>query len=182
MAGLDDLLGNLTQQGSGGGGGGGGLNDLLGGLMGGGGGSQGGGGGLEDMLGGLLGGGSGGGSPGGGGLKMGAVIAALGPIVGGLLKNGGLSKMMQGAQASGLSDQASSWVGTGDNAPVTGQEVRGVVGDDKVAELAQKAGITEEQAATVLAGVVPQVVNGVTPDGQLPSDDDLDQLVSKFGG
>jgi uncharacterized protein YidB (DUF937 family) len=138
------------------------------------------------MLGGLLGGGSGAGSPGvasgGGGLKMGAVIAALAPIVGGLLKNGGLSKMMQGAQANGLSDQASSWVGTGDNAPVSGQEVRGVVGDDTVAELAQKAGISEDQAATVLAGVVPQVVNGVTPDGQLPSDDDLDQLVSKFGG
>ena len=58
----------------------------------------------------------------------------------------------------------------------------GLVGDDTVNELAQQAGISEDEAAAVLAKVVPQVVNGVTPDGQLPSDDELDQLVAKFGG
>ena len=91
MAGLDDLLGSLTKQGAGGGGGNGGLDDLLGGLLGGGsGGSQGGGGGLEDILGGLLGGGSGG-SPGTAtqGMNMGAVVAALGPLLAKLLKGGG---------------------------------------------------------------------------------------------
>jgi uncharacterized protein YidB (DUF937 family) len=184
MAGLDDLLGSLTKQGAGGGGGNGGLDDLLGGLLGGGsGGSQGGGGGLEDILGGLLGGGSGG-SPGTAtqGMNMGAVVAALGPLLAKLLKGGGLSKMMQGAQASGLSSQADSWVGTGGNASVSPQEVRGLVGDDTVNELAQNAGISQDQAAEVLAQVVPQAVSAVTPDGQLPADNDLDQLVAKFGG
>jgi len=66
--------------------------------------------------------------------------------------------------------------------PVGGQEIRGVVGDDAVRELAQQAGVSEEEAADVLARVMPEVVNGLTPDGQLPSDDDLDQLVAKFGG
>jgi uncharacterized protein YidB (DUF937 family) len=132
-----------------------GLDDLLGSLTKQGGGS--GGGGLNDLLGGLL-GGSGGGS------------------------QGGLSKMVQGAQTSGLSAQADSWVGTGANAPVSAQEVRGVVGDDTVTELARQAGISDDQAADVLAQVVPQVVNGLTPDGKLPADDDLDQLVAKFGG
>jgi len=184
MAGLDDLLGSLTKQA--GGGEGGGLNDLLGGLLGGGSGgsSQGGGlGGLEDMLGGLLGGGASG-SPGTAakGMNVAAVAAALGPLLAKLLKGGGLSKMVQSAQASGLSSQADSWVGTGGNAPVSGQEVRGVVGEDAIDELAQNAGISHDEAANVLAKVVPQVVNGLTPDGQLPADDDLDKLVAKFGG
>lgn len=182
MAGLDDLLGSLTEQGSGEGGGG--LGDLLGGLLGGGsgsaGGSQGGLGGLEDVLGGLLGGGASGGAA--QGVNTGAVVAALGPLLAKLLKGGGLSKMMQGAQANGLSAQADSWVGTGGNAPVSAQDVRGVVGEDAVDELAQNAGISHEQAAEVLAHVVPQVVSGLTPDGQLPADNDLDQLVAKFGG
>ncbi|HET6683764.1 MAG TPA: YidB family protein [Gaiella sp.] len=183
MPGLDDLLGSLTKQG--GADGGGGLDDLLGGLLGGGSrDSQGGRGGLEDVLGGLLGGGGSGGSPGTAaqGMNMGAVVAALGPLLAKLLKGGGLSKMMQGAQASGLSSQADTWVSTGGNAPVSGQEVRGVVGDDAVDELAQNAGISHDQAAEVLAHVVPQVVSGLTPDGKLPADNDLDQLVAKFGG
>jgi uncharacterized protein YidB (DUF937 family) len=181
MPGLDDLLGSLTKQG---GSSGGGLEDLLGGLLGGGGGSQGGGlAGLEGMLGGLLGGGSGG-SPGTAakGMNMTAIAAALGPLIAKLVKSGGLSKMVSGAQASGLSAQADSWVGTGGNAPVSGQEIRGVVGDDTVSELAKNAGISDDEAADVLAKVVPHVVTGLTPDGQLPADNDLDQLVAKFGG
>jgi uncharacterized protein YidB (DUF937 family) len=185
MAGLDDLLGSLTKQGAGGGGG---LNDLLGGLLGGagasGGSGQGGGlGGLEDVLGGLLGGGASG-SPGTAaqGVNVAAVAAALGPLIAKLVKSGGLSKMVSGAQASGLSAQADSWIGTGPNAPVSGQEMRGIVGEDTVSQLAQQAGISDEEAADVLAQVVPQVVNGFTPDGQLPADDDLDALVAKFGG
>lgn len=182
MAGLDDLLGSLKKQA--GGSGGGGLNDLLGGLLGGGsGGSQGGLGGLEDVLGGLLGGGASG-SPGtsANGMNMGAVAAALGPLIAKLVKSGGLSKMVQGAQASGLSSQADSWVGTGSNEPVSAHEVQNVVGTDAVEELARNAGISHDQAADVLAKVVPQVVSGLTPDGQLPADNDLDQLVAKFGG
>lgn len=175
MAGLDDLLGSLTKEGSGSGG----LNDLLGGLLGGTAGGSGQGGGLEDVLGGLLGGGTSG-SP--GTAAKGMNVAAIGPLIAKLVKSGGLSKMVSGAQASGLSAQADSWVGTGANAPVSGQEVRGIVGEDTVSQFAQQAGISDDEAADVLAQVVPHVVNGLTPDGQLPADDDLDALVAKFGG
>ena len=92
MSGLDDLLGSLTKSAGGSGQGGGGLEDLLGGLLGGGS-SGGSGGGLQDILGGLL-GGSSGGSPGtaAGGMNLGALAAALGPLLGKLLQGGGLSK------------------------------------------------------------------------------------------
>jgi uncharacterized protein YidB (DUF937 family) len=183
MSGLDDLLGSLSKTTGSGGKSGGGLDDLLGGLLGGGSGGGGGGGGLQDILGGLLGGGPGGGASGTkSGVNVGAMAMALAPLLAKLLKGGGLSKLVQGARASGLSEQADSWVGTGENEPVSGQEVRGVVGDDTVQELAQQAGISEDEAANVLAQVVPQVVNGLTPNGQLPSDNDLDGLLAKFGG
>ncbi len=188
MPGLDDLLGGLAKQA--GGSGGGGLEDLLGGLLGGATGGSGtsgaAAGGLGDILGGLLGGGSGtsGGSVGtsASAIDTGALVAALGPIIAKLIKGGGLSKLVESAKTSGLSAQADSWVGSGENAPVSGQEVRSVVGDDTVTELAARAGIPEDKAADVLAQVVPKVVDGLTPDGQLPADDDLDKLVAKFGG
>ena len=78
MSGLDDLLGSLTK--GAGGSGGGGLEDLLGGLLGGG--SSGGSGGLQDVLGGLLGGGgSSGASSGRPGMNVGAMAAALAPLL-----------------------------------------------------------------------------------------------------
>jgi len=185
VSGLDDLVNSVTKS-SGGGSGGGGLDDLLGGLLGGGGaGAQaggGGGGGLGDILGGLLGGGSGG-APGtkAGGMNIGALAMALTPLLAKFLSGGGLSKVLSGAQASGLSDQASSWVGTGDNIPVSGQEIKNVVGDDAVKQVAQDAGISEDEAADVLAKVVPQVVSGLTPNGQVPSEDELGKLAQQFG-
>jgi len=181
MTGLDDLLGSLTKSAGGSGQGGGGLEDLLGGLLGGGS-SGGSGGGLQDILGGLL-GGSSGGSPGtaAGGMNLGALAAALGPLLAKLLQGGGLSKLLGNAQASGLSAQADSWVGTGENQSVSGQDIRGIVGDDAVRSVAEQAGISEDEAASVLAQVVPQVVSGLTPGGQVPSDDELGQLAAKFG-
>lgn len=182
MSGLDDLLGSLTK-GAGGGQGGGGLEDLLGGLLGGGsGGSGAGASGLQDVLGGLLGGGAGGGGMGtkAGGMNMGALAVALAPLLGKLLQGGGLSKLLGNARASGLGAQADSWVGTGENQAVNGQEIKGVVGDDAVKEVAQQAGISEDEAADVLAKVVPHVVNGLTPGGQVPSQDELGRLAAKF--
>jgi uncharacterized protein YidB (DUF937 family) len=179
MSGLDDILGNLTKSG---GKSSGGLDDLLGGLLGGG--SGGGAGGLQDILGGMLGGGSTGAGTGTatGGMNIGALAAALAPLVMKLLKGGGVQKVVQNAHANGLSAEADSWVGTGANQHVSGDQMRSVVGDDVVKQVAEQAGISEDEAAGVLARVVPQVVDGLSPNGQLPSNDDLDQLAAKFGG
>lgn len=174
MSGLDDLIGGLTKQS--GGGGGDGMADLLGGLLGGA--PGGGGGGLGDMLGGILGGGSQG-APGAkpGGMNTGALIAGLVPVVIGMLKSGGLQKMMSGFQDKGMADKADSWVGTGENKPVSGAEMKVALGEQEVQQVAQQAGISEDEAADVLAKVVPEVVNNLTPNGQVPSDDELEALV-----
>ncbi len=172
MTGLDDLIGGLT---SGGKGGSGGLEDLLGGVLGTSAGQGSGGssvpGGLGGLLGGLLGGGSDGQAGGAGNL-----VAALAPLVGGLLAGGGLQKLLGNLQSSGLGAQADSWVGTGENLPVTGAQLEEPM-SDAVDQVAQTAGISREEAADVLAKLVPQVVNGLTPDGQVPSEDELRKLL-----
>ena len=173
MSGLDDLIGNLTKPG---GSSGGGLGDVLGGLVGGGGGT-GSGGGLDDLLGGLLGGGGSSTGAKSGGVNTGALISALAPIVIGMIKSGGLQKMMSGFQRQGMGKQADSWVSTGPNEGVNGSEMRVGLGDGEVRQFAQAAGLPEDEAADVLAAVVPQVVNGLTPNGQLPSDEELEALL-----
>jgi len=175
MSGLDDLIGSLNT-----GGGSGGIGDLLGGILGGSGGQASGAsaGGLDDLLGGLLGGGSPAATS--GGANIGALVGALAPVVIGMLKSGGLQKMMSGFQQGGMTAQADSWVSTGPNAPVSGSEMRVGLGESEVRRFAEDAGLPEDEAADVLATVVPQMVDGLTPNGQLPSDDELETLLRQL--
>jgi uncharacterized protein YidB (DUF937 family) len=54
------------------------------------------------------------------------------------------------------------------------------LGEDEVRRFAQDAGLPEDEAADVLATVVPQVVDGLTPNGQLPSDAELEALLRQL--
>jgi uncharacterized protein YidB (DUF937 family) len=144
-----------------------GLDDILGGLMGGKGGS----GGLGDVLGGLT-----GDRGGGGGGAMGALL----PIPAGFLASGGLSKIMGGLKANGLSAQADSWVGTGSNQPVSGRDVEQAMGREQIQQIAQQLGVSEPQAADAVAQALPEVVDKVSPNGQLPPEQDLDAAFDKL--
>lgn len=146
------------------------LDDLLGGLLGGRGG-----GGLAGALGGLT-GGKGGASGGG----AGGMIGALLPMLGGLLAGGGLSKILSGFKSQGLSSQADSWVGTGSNEPVTAGQVAQVMGENEIAQIAERLGVSHEEAAQAIAEVLPQVVDRVSPEGQLPPEEDLDQAFDRL--
>jgi uncharacterized protein YidB (DUF937 family) len=165
MSGLDDVIKGVA------GGQGGGLGDILGGLAGDGGGA----GGLGDILGGLTGAaGKAGAQPGG----MGGLLASLVPMLGGMLAGGGLQKVLSGFQAKGLSAQADSWIGTGKNAPISGADVRKVVGDEELSKIAARLGVSEDEAAAAVAQVLPAIVDEVSPDGHLASESELD---SAFG-
>jgi uncharacterized protein YidB (DUF937 family) len=141
-----------------------GLDDILGGLMGGKGGS----GGLGGVLGGFT--GDSGGSGGGRGGTMGALL----PILAGFLASGGLSKIMGGLKANGLSAQADSWVGTGANQPVSGRDVEQAMGQEQIHQIAQQLGVSESEAADAVAQALPEVVDKVSPKGQMPAEQDLD--------
>lgn len=146
-----------------------GLDDLLGGLLGGKGGSK--------DLGGVLGGlGGGSGGPGGGSGTLGALL----PILGSMLAQGGLSKVLSGFKGQGLGSQADSWVGSGSNEPVSGSQVRQALGDDEIAGIAGKLGVSQDEAAEAVAEVLPRLVDGVSPEGKLPAEKDLDDTFGRL--
>jgi uncharacterized protein YidB (DUF937 family) len=138
---------------------------------------------IDDLLGGLLGGKGGGGVLGGlagGRSGSGGLMGALVPIIGGMLAGGGLNRILSGFQSQGLSSQADSWVGTGPNEPVTAGQVSQVIGDEEIAQIAERLGVSHEEAAQAIAEVLPQVVDRVSPEGQLPPEHDLDRAFDRL--
>jgi uncharacterized protein YidB (DUF937 family) len=151
------------------------MDKVLGDLLGGKGGAD-----LGSILGGLTGGGGASSGLSGGG----SMVAKLLPLLGGLLAGGGLQKILAGLQQQGLGAQANSWVGTGANEPVTGDQVARVLGDQEISQIAQQLGVSNEEAAGELAQVLPQVVDKASPDGQLRSPGELEpafEQLQQFG-
>ncbi|WP_290865961.1 YidB family protein [Hamadaea sp.] len=106
-----------------------------------------------------------------------SLMGKMGGQQGGQL-NGLLEQLSQG----GLGQQADSWIGTGQNSPVTGNQMAQALGQDNIDAAAASAGVSPEVAAHDLAEVLPQLVNSATPDGQLPQASDLQQLMSQLMG
>jgi uncharacterized protein YidB (DUF937 family) len=73
----------------------------------------------------------------------------------------------------GFGTQADSWVGTGANLPISPEMLRQVFGRDGLSRIATNAGITDDEAAAGLSQLLPEVVDRVTPQGQLPASDAL---------
>jgi uncharacterized protein YidB (DUF937 family) len=122
------------------------------------------GGGLGGMLGNVL-GGMGGSRGAGAALNGGAILAAVMGIV---QQQGGVGALLGKLQSSGLGAHAASWVGTGANMPVSGDQLHQALGADALGGLAAKLGVNTQQAGGVLSQVLPELVNQLTPDGQLP--------------
>jgi uncharacterized protein YidB (DUF937 family) len=76
-----------------------------------------------------------------------------------------------------LGSEPATIVTTGENKAITPQELEQVVPKEQIDRLAQQTGATPEQAEEVLAQALPQVVDRVTPDGQLPQQAQLDDML-----
>jgi uncharacterized protein YidB (DUF937 family) len=101
-------------------------------------------------------------SQGGGGLNVGQLVGMLGGV-------GGVTALLSQLRSSGLGNQVMSWIGGGRNEEVTPQQVDQALGHDAIQQIAQQAGVPEEQVTTSLAGALPQIVDQYTPNGQLPT-------------
>ncbi|MEW6466142.1 MAG: YidB family protein [Pseudomonadota bacterium] len=123
---------------------------------------------LDSMLGSVLGGQSGAqAAPGG---------EALAQVLGGLLSGsgsggagGGLGGLVEQFQRAGLGEVIGSWIGTGRNLPVSAEQIGQVLGSDTVAQIAQRLGVDPAQAAGQLSHLLPEVIDRLTPNGQLPA-------------
>ena len=85
--------------------------------------------------------------------------------------SGGLQGMTSKLTKSGLGQQVQSWVGTGQNEPVTGQQLQQAVDPNELHTMAQNAGMTDEEASEQLAQAMPEMVDQATPQGQIPAQD-----------
>ncbi|MFD5080974.1 YidB family protein [Streptomyces sp. NPDC058371] len=124
---------------------------------------------LGSLLGGLLGDAGGQGGASGGGNVLGALLQSLGGGTGSANGSNPLGGLLEMLTKSGLADQAQSWVGTGENKPVTGEQVQQALPDGTLQKVADQAGVTPEQAADHLAQSLPQAVDRLTPEGQIPT-------------
>jgi uncharacterized protein YidB (DUF937 family) len=98
-------------------------------------------------------------------------------VVGMLVNNsGGLSGLVDKFNQSGLGDIAASWIGKGENKPVSAAQLVEALGEDKVAELAEQAGIPADKGAEVLSQVLPSIVDKMTPEGEIPEEHHLGTL------
>lgn len=88
-------------------------------------------------------------------------------------QSGGLAGLVTNFQKNGLGDVVSSWIGTGKNLPISADQIQRVFGNQQVSQIAQKVGIDPEKVTTTLASVLPGLVDKLTPNGKLPSEDVL---------
>ena len=93
----------------------------------------------------------------------------------------GLADIVNKFQQGGLGDIANSWVGTGENQPVSADQISSVLGSGKLSDLANQFGISTEDIAGGLSKILPDLVNQATPNGEVPqSSDFISNALSMF--
>lgn len=104
-------------------------------------------------------------------------------LVSTLLNNaGGLQGLLAKLQSAGLGEAAQSWVGTGANQAVNPDQLGQALGPDLMGMIAAQLGGNKDEASSTLAGLLPGLVDRLTPQGQVPADDGLGALGALFGG
>ncbi|MCX7204887.1 MAG: YidB family protein [Proteobacteria bacterium] len=104
-----------------------------------------------------------------------------------LEQQGGISGLVAKFQNGGLSELVQSWVGTGANLPVSSEQIQSVLGSEAVASVAEKLGIDPTEAAGKISEYLPQLVDKLTPNGEIPEGNNilaagLDMLKGKLFG
>ena len=131
--------------------------------------------GLDEVLRGGLGGGTAGGQAQGG---LGGLLAGLGggAGVGGLL-SGGLGDLLEQFRGAGKADAVNSWIGPGQNQPIAPHELSQVLGPEQIEFLTQRSGLSHDELLAGLSEQLPRLVDGLTPDGRLPTADEIGRTV-----
>ncbi len=114
--------------------------------------------------------------------------ALTGPAAGKLLEEvismlnnpqtGGLSGLVKAFQDKGLDQIISSWISTGKNLPVSRGQIQEVLGPDKIQQMSQSLGVSNRQVSATLAKLLPELIDKLTPDGNLPEEEALPQRLA----
>lgn len=104
----------------------------------------------------------------GSGIAKGALMALAFQL---LQRNGGISGILEKLRSSGLGQHANSWVGTGANMAISPGQLANALGPGDISRLANQYGMTPDQASGGLAQLLPELVNQMTPAGDVPNDE-----------
>jgi uncharacterized protein YidB (DUF937 family) len=128
----------------------------------------------------------GGRSPGGLGGLLGQVLGGGGGLGSQGGSAGGLGGLLEQLERTGHGAHAQSWVGTGQNLPISPDAIGQVFGQDGLAEIARRAGLSTGEAGAGLAQLLPALVDHVTPQGKVPAGNEIDDvlagLMKRLGG
>lgn len=93
-------------------------------------------------------------------------------VIGGLLANnsehGGLNGLVEKFTQAGMGNVVNSWIGSGQNMPISGDQLASVLGNGTVANIAKQLGVDPAQASGQLAQMLPGLIDKLTPHGQAP--------------
>ncbi len=107
----------------------------------------------------------------GGGTHQQNLAGAVLEMIGG--QQGGLQGLVQKLTQGGLGNIVSSWISTGPNLPVSGDQLQNALGGDTIHSLAQKAGVAPDKANSMLSELLPTLVDKLTPEGKIPEQSGL---------
>ncbi len=111
-----------------------------------------------------------GGAPGAaGGMDLGSLAGALGGLLANNGSQGGLGGLVGKFEQAGMGNVINSWIGTGANAPISGGQLGDVLGSDTVNSIASKLGVNATTLLPMLATMLPQLIDHLTPNGQAPA-------------
>ncbi|MBN1356490.1 DUF937 domain-containing protein [bacterium] len=97
-------------------------------------------------------------------------------------KIGGLQGLLKSFQDNGLGQQAASWVSSGANLGISADQIKKVLGMGKLGQIASQLGVSENEAAEGLVDVLPNVIDKLTPKGQIPEGAMLSQGLNMLKG
>jgi uncharacterized protein YidB (DUF937 family) len=92
---------------------------------------------------------------------------------------GGLGGLLNKLQQGGLADQTKSWVGTGQNQPVSPNQLGQALGPNIIKTLSQMTGVSEDELTKQLSQGIPVIVNQLTPNGKLPTVAELSKMIEQ---
>ena len=88
-------------------------------------------------------------------------------------RHGGLEGLVSAFQQGGLGEIVNSWVSTGQNLPISAEQIQSVLGGSSLSGLAAQLGVSPEQASGSLADMLPQLIDQMTPNDLVPQGGDL---------
>ena len=98
---------------------------------------------------------------------------------------GGFSGLLQSFKDGGLGETVKSWVSNGENLPISADQIKSVLDNEQIQSLADKFGLSTDDVSEKLSEMLPQIVDKLTPGGEVPEDGDmvsrgLDMLKDRF--